>query len=100
MLQTYVKIIFLLNLVRREFLLILQAIETPEMLYDEVLEVECRVVPYRDDDLLQKKMPSTGQPGNHVSYIKFFCCLINFFNLIFIKFKFFTYKKAIGYDIN
>ncbi|KAK6622554.1 hypothetical protein RUM44_002366 [Polyplax serrata] len=42
------------------------AIETPEMLYDEVLEVECRVVPYRDDDLLQKKMPSTGQPGMEV----------------------------------
>lgn len=33
------------------------------MLYEEVLEVECRIIPHQDGDLLLRNATGTDEPG-------------------------------------
>lgn len=40
-----------------------QAIESPDMLYEEVVEVESRVVPCKDNDLLFENIDVVGDGG-------------------------------------
>lgn len=45
------------------YILSRQAIQLPEMLYRDVVEVECRVVPHREDDLLFQGDMSSDSTG-------------------------------------
>lgn len=40
------------------------AVETPEVLYSSVLEIECRVIPFRKDDLLFSNIDPKLQSNN------------------------------------